>query len=238
MRRRTWALIAAVLLTAGCASQPAKPSSAPEYPTLTAAPDPSVAHVAIIGELYTSGSPSEGLGRRGWPTLVERMLHEDGIKISLKVGAKTGSGYAGHSTPGSAPFVDQVRRVVGANNRLVVLFGSLNDQVNPPEQLAPLVQRTLAEAKTRAPDARLLVIGPAWVQPDPPPGMLIARDVIRAQAQAIGATFVDPLTEAWFANHPEMIGTDGNRPNDAGHVYMAEKIMPLIAQELRAPAAP
>lgn len=160
------------------------------------------------------------------------------MRISLNVGAKTGSGYAGHSTPGSVPFIDQVRRVVGANDRLVVLFGSLNDQVNPPEQLAPLVQRTLAEAMTRAPNARLLVIGPAWVQPDPPPGMLVARDVIKAEAQAIGATFVDPLTEAWFANHPELIGTDGNRPNDAGHEYMAEKILPLIAQQLQVPPAP
>jgi hypothetical protein len=62
--------------------------------------------------------------------------------------------------------------------------------------------------------------------------MLVARDIVKAQAEAIGATFVDPIAERWFVARPDLIGADGDHPNDAGHVYLAEKIGPLIAQQL------
>lgn len=89
-----------------------------------------------------------------------------------------------------------------------------------------------------APTAKLLVIGPPWVKPIPPAGILQARDILKSQAEAAGATFVDPIAEGWFVDQPELIGSDGVHPSDAGHVYMANKIAPLIAQQLEAKPAP
>ncbi|MDX1872145.1 SGNH/GDSL hydrolase family protein [Mycolicibacterium sp. 120266] len=237
--RRAWThkmsviLVLLVAFVAGCAKGPTTPPSAPERPVLTASPRPDAAYVAVIGDLYTIGSPSAGEGSKGWPSLAKRMLRQEGVNVELKVGARRGSGYAWHNTPMSVVFIDQVHRTVGTNSKLVILFGSESDQGNPPEQLTTIVQSTLAETKKKAPNAKLLVIGPAWARPDPPPGVLQARDVVKTQAGAFGAQFVDPLAEEWFAGKPELLAPGGDRPNDAGHEFMAGRIAPLMAELLR-----
>ena len=43
---------------------------------------------------------------------------------------------------------------------------------------------------------------------------------------------VDPLADGWFVGRPEFIGADGVHPTDAGHAYMADKIVPLIRAQL------
>lgn len=232
--RLAFALFMIAALVIGCGRQTV-PATGPERPALTASPQPDATYVSIIGDLYTTGSPTEGEGRKSWPSIADAMLRDQGIKITLNNGARRGSGYAWHSWPRSVVFIDQVRQVVGSNTKLVIIFGSASDQGNPPSQLNLLVEHTLAEAKAKAPHAKLLVIGPAWVLDDIPPGLLRARDVVKAQAEAAGARFVDPLAEAWFAGKPELRGKGGDRPNDAGHLFMAEQIAPLMAQLLDAP---
>ena len=81
----------------------------------------------------------------------------------------------------------------------------------------------------------IVVIGPVWTDPDPPPDVLQTRDVIQTEAGSKGAIFVDPIAEGWFRDNPDLIGSDGVHPTDAGHAYMADKIAPLIAQQLHSP---
>ena len=45
-------------------------------------------------------------------------------------------------------------------------------------------------------------------------------------------TFFDPIAQGWFVGRPELIGSDGIHPTDAGHAYMADKIAPLIGAQL------
>jgi lysophospholipase L1-like esterase len=235
VRRLTWFLWAIILLVAaGCGSAP-RPASPVERPSLMPTPRPGVAYVAIIGDSYTSGSPAGGEGAKGWPLLAAATLQREGVQINPLVGAKRGSGYTKHGTKDSMPFIDQVRQVAGTNDRLVILFGSPKDRYSPAELVTSSVERTLAAAKKAAPKAKLLVIGPAWVAPpDQFPGVLQVRDIVKAQAEAAGATFVDPIDEKWFADHTDMVGVNGDYPDDAGHVLMADKIAPLIAQQLQA----
>jgi len=115
---------------------------------------------------------------------------------------------------------------------LVVLFGSRNDATVPADQLTPAVHTTLAKAKQMAPNAKFLVISPIWPDAHPSGGILQARDILRAEAAAIGATFVDPIAEAWFWDRPDLIGADGKHPTNDGHVYMADRIAPVMAQLL------
>jgi lysophospholipase L1-like esterase len=76
------------------------------------------------------------------------------------------------------------------------------------------------------------VIGPPWLTANPPPAVLKIRDSLREQAVAIGALFVDPIAEGSFVGRGDLIGQDGVHPTDAGHVYMADKIAPLIYDQL------
>jgi lysophospholipase L1-like esterase len=240
VRLRAWVLLATVALISACGGHP-ESASRSELPVLSAAPDPSVTYVGVIGDSYTSGLQSGGNDPNAWPALVTTLLKKQGVTIKPSVGAANGSGYGKHRGHGSSPFIDQVHQAVGTKDNLVIVFGGELDRTALPggaEPMTAAVQRTFAKAKKAAPNAKLLVIGPAWVQPDPPPEVLQLRDIVEAQADAIGARFVDPLTENWFTGHPEMIGTNGDRPNEAGHVLMAEKIAPHVAQELQAPPAP
>jgi lysophospholipase L1-like esterase len=241
VHRLAWVLL--VALIAGCGSDPIPPASSPEPVTLTPPRQPGVDYVAIIGDSYTSGSAEGGVGLAGWPALVTTQLKNQGITIVPRVGAVQNSRYVVGGIRRARAFADEVGTVVGPQDRLVVLFGSRNDAYKqaPPtfaDELNAAVQRTLAKAKEQAPKATILVIGPAlttWADDDPSPPILLVRDTLKAQAEASGAVFVDPVAEQWFVGQPDLIGSDRMNPTDAGHVYMADKIAPIIAQLLRPP---
>jgi lysophospholipase L1-like esterase len=223
VRRVLYPLLAALILT-GC-HQP------PPYTSTYTMP------VAIIGDSYTRGSDMGGNGDHGWPKLVTSELDRQGVPIKPVVGAVRGVGYVDRGRHGTV-FDDQIPKAVAPDDWLVVLFGSRNDVGFPLPDLTAAVERTLADVKAAAPNAKVLVIGPPWTNANPPQPFLWVRDILKSQAGAVGATFVDPIADGWFADQPDLIGTDGVHPTDAGHQYMADKIAPLIAQQLQhAPGA-
>lgn len=188
-------------------------------------------HIAVIGDSYTAGSGEGGVGPRGWTQVAWKLLAQRGVDINADVAAEGGAGYGQPGQRGSI-FEDLTARAVKRNDVLVVFFGSRNDQPVDPLKLSDLTGGTFKLARFAAPDAKVLVIGPPWPTATPPQEVLRVRDGLRAQAAANGATFIDPIAEGWFVGRPELIGADGVHPNDAGHVYMAERIAPLIYNQL------
>lgn len=197
-----------------------------------------VDYVAVVGDSYTSGSPAGGHGPQSWIAVVTDQLQKRGVPIKPVIGAVGASGYVapGHQKAGT--FNDQVIKVAGYNERLIVLFGSRNDAQVPAEQLTPAVQHTLNEAKQLVPHGKLLVISPVWPNSTPSLDILRTRDVLKAEAAAAGAAFVDTIADHWFWDRPDLIGPDGVHPTDAGHVYMAERIAPVMAQLLASTQTP
>jgi lysophospholipase L1-like esterase len=162
-------------------------------------------------------------------------LGQQGVGIIPTVEAEDGSGYATPANGQGGVFADQIPTVVRPDDRLVVVFGSRTEADVPAEELQPAVRKTLDAVRAAAPNAKIVVIGPVWTDPAPPPDVLQTRDVIQTQAGSTGAIFVDPIAEGWFRDNPDLIGSDGIHPTDAGHAYMADKIAPLIAQQLHSP---
>ena len=197
-------------------------------PSARAAPS---THIAVIGDSYTAGSTEGGNGPRSWTEQAWRLLARRGMDIQADVAAEGGAGYGQPGSHGSV-FQDLTARAVRRNDVLVVFFGSRNDQPVNPAEFPDMAAGTLHLARFAAPDARVLVIGPPWPTATPPPAVLTIRNSLRAQAAAIGATFVDPIDAGWFVGRPDLIGHDGVHPTDAGHVYLAEKIAPLIYSQL------
>ena len=114
-----------------------------------------------------------------------------------------------------------------------MFFGSSNDSVASPSALASAARDTFA--KTKAAGTRSQVAGDrTWaLSPSPPAEIARIPGILRDEAQAVGAVFVDPIAEGWLATNPELIGSDGVHPNDAGHQYLAERIGPLIRDALQ-----
>jgi len=190
-----------------------------------------LSHIAVIGDSYTTGTDEGGRGAKGWTARAWLLLAHDGVRVAPVVAAEGGAGYGVRGNHGSV-FEDLTARAVKPDDVLVVFFGSRNDQPVDPTTFPKLAADTFGLARLEAPSARFLVIGPPWPTADPPKIVLEMRDSLRDQAAAIGAVFVDPLAEGWFVGRPDLIGRDGVHPNDAGHQYLAEKIAPLIRNEL------
>ena len=218
MRRLATTLLTLTLLTA-FAGVPAASGATPN-------------HIAVIGDSYTTGSDQGGRGPSGWAPQVWQMLARQGWSIAPDVAAEGGAGYGVRGNRGSV-FGDLTARAVQPDDALVVFFGSRNDQRIDPQALATTAHDAFALARRTAPNARLLVIGPPWPTADVPGVVLQIRDVLYTQARLAGAAFMDPLTARWFFDTPNLIGTDGVHPTDAGHAYLAQLIAPLIAAQLR-----
>jgi lysophospholipase L1-like esterase len=191
----------------------------------------SVNHIAVIGDSYTTGGDLGGLGPNGWTARTWQWLTQQGIRVSADVAAEGGAGYGTRGNHGSV-FEDLTAHAVKPDDVLVVFFGSRNDQGVDPTQLSILAWGTFQLARSTAPKARFLVIGPPWPTADPPEAVLRIRDALKYQSATVGATFIDPIAEGWFIGKPDLIGKDGVHPTDAGHAYMADKIAPLIGAQL------
>ena len=187
--------------------------------------------IAVIGDSYTAGSSEGGNGPHSWPELAWGLLARSGVEVDADVAAEGGAGYGQRGSRGSL-FEDLTAQAVRRNDDLIVYFGSRNDQTVDPQKFPSSAANTFHLARFAAPAAKVLVIGPPWPTVLPPPAVLKIRDLLREQAAMVGAVFVDPITEGWFVGRPDLIGQDGVHPTDAGHVYMAEKIAPLIYGQL------
>jgi hypothetical protein len=84
----------------------------------------------------------------------------------------------------------------------------------------------LEQARAAAPDADVLLIGPAWPDDPVPAEVLANRDAITA-ADA-GASLVDPLAGGWFGDQAGLIATDGIHPTQRGQRYLADVIEPIV----------
>ncbi|WP_293054286.1 GDSL lipase [Mycobacterium sp.] len=188
-------------------------------------------HLAVIGDSYTTGTREGGRGPQSWTSRAWATLERQGVQVAPDVAAE---GRAGYGVPGDhgSVFGDLAAKAVHSDDVLVVFFGSRNDQGTDPDLLAEKAHDAFDLVRRAAPSARLLVIGPPWPTADAPADVLRVRDVIADQSRAAGATFVDPIAENWFVGRSDLIGADGVHPNDAGHAYMAAKIVPLIRAQL------
>ncbi|MGP5219439.1 SGNH/GDSL hydrolase family protein [Arthrobacter rhombi] len=187
--------------------------------------------VSVIGDSYTGGSQEGGLEGANWTVLAEADLHSTipGIRIS-KSGAG-GAGYVQEGTSGTV-FEDAVSDVVEKDTALVVFFGSRNDIRESAASITSSAQEAFSSAKQEAPNADLLVVGTPWVDENPPANILGVNKALSVAAESAGATFVDPVDDKWFFGKPDLIGSDGVHPTDAGHKFMAKRMSTVISSAL------
>lgn len=190
--------------------------------------------IAVVGDSYTTGTDEGGRGPQSWTAQAWQLLAAQGFKVDADVVAEGGAGYGIRGNHGSV-FEDLTVRAVKRDDALVVFFGSRNDQPADKAKLPVMVGETFQIARRVAPSAKFLVIGPPWPTANPPEDVLAVRDSLRDRAVSVGAVFVDPIAEGWFVGRPDLIGADGVHPNDAGHAYLAQKIAPLIRNQLTIP---
>jgi lysophospholipase L1-like esterase len=229
------ALILATIVSA-CAIGVAATRADEPMPIVSSAPLPNQKpkKVVVIGDSYTEGTAYGGVGDKNWVQLAWRQLRREGVDITPKVSRGDGSGYVSRGLTGTT-FGQEARALMEDDEDLVMIFGGSNDITAPPESVTASVRETLSDVRARTPKAKLIVVGPVWPGPDAVPDILMIRDIVRAEAKKTNATFVDPIADGWFMADSQLIGKDGVHPTDLGHLYMSERLLPVIKKELAPP---
>lgn len=175
---------------------------------------------AFLGDSYTTGWVGAGLGRAGWPSIVARAF---GWKSRVR--AVAGTGFVNPGWTGQ-PMRTQVATVIRLRPGIVFIAGGHNDRRFATSRSTAAADTVLARLRRGLPDATLVVVGPIWANDSPPASIRALRDHLRREAKAIGALFIDPLREGWFAGGAHrFIGPDGIHPTNAGHRHIAAMVL-------------
>jgi GDSL-like Lipase/Acylhydrolase family len=209
----------------------------PPMPTVSQAPlgNQKPKKVVAIGDSFTASTAFGDVGANSWNQMVFRQMRKRGVDINCESSGEPGSGYVARGIR-RTNFGEEARRLLEPDDDLVIIFGGSSDAPEKPESVGAAVNDTFLLVRTVSPHAKVIAAGPASAVADPAPDVTRVRDIIRDDAAKIGATFVDPIADQWFVQNPTLIREDGS-PTDAGHAYIAERLLPVI-QGVLAPAAP
>ena len=197
----------------------------------------------FIGDSYAAGSGGAGV-RRSFACLTARALgwvcHDDG---------EPGTGYtnagkvhgAANDTYAARALGRTTAPAIGPNGTaapldpaavdVVVVTGGRNDSGSPVPARVAAAGLTLDRLRVTYPNARIVVVGPFWVDDDVPPSLEAFDDGLRAEAAARSLTFLDPIRDRWLTTdqRARWIATDGVHPSVAGHQRIAARLVADLA---------
>src|SRR5665213_2252909 len=143
----------------------------------------------------------------------------------MTVLAQGGTGYVGGSqnTP-PTNFASQLPAVYQAKPDLVIVEGSVADQYYPPAAIQQAAIGVLTDLKTHLPNAKVVVVGPAWAG-TPPPNIVGVENAVNDATIGRAALAIDPIAQGWF-NGPNasLMAADLQSPTDQGHARIAAMI--------------
>ena len=171
--------------------------------------------VAFIGDSYVGGSNMGGTKGNNFTAHLARQLSCQVLNT-----ARGGTGFVARGAGVGSYQESQFPIVETQKPDFVVVVASRNDASEPNVGQAAIFLFT--SIRRALPGVRLLLVGPIWINGEPPSSILNIRDQVKGAAQLLGVPFVDPLEEGWFAGPAaSLIGSDGVHPTDDGHLRMA-----------------
>jgi hypothetical protein len=150
--------------------------------------------------------------------------------------AQGGTGYVnGSANKPPDDFASELPAVYAANPALVIVEGSVSDQYYSGAAVEQAAVSVFNGLKAHLPDAKVVVVGPAWAGPAPA-NIVAIEGALEAACAGRVAQFIDPIAEGWFSGaNASLMGSDHESPTDQGHAHMAAMIatalMPLLHQQ-------
>ncbi len=177
--------------------------------------------IVVIGD--AGGGPAPA----AWPTLLQQRLDDASVETFTADGAGYVTANAFGRTIGG---LAAAAPTAGAD--LVVISGGRADGAGVAGQVSDAARAMVTDLRAAAPDAVLVVIGPAWPAIQTPAAVQNNRDAIRDAVAGAGATFIDPLSEGWLTDRPGLIAPDGVHLTERGQQYLADLIEPIVRQAI------
>ncbi|MEU6718796.1 SGNH/GDSL hydrolase family protein [Nonomuraea sp. NPDC046802] len=201
--------IAMMGLVSGC-GQPA-PSSVP--------PPRKAPVIMFVGDSFTVGSGPVPRWRT-YASLTARLLGWQPV-----IAGASGTGFVNRGRVGRTfqqSFEEELAWRPAPD--LLVISGGHNDRSGSAEHVGQAAANLLRQARERWPGARIVLVGPIWLD-EPPRRVYGVRDALAQAASREGVPFLDPLRRRW---PPDALLPDGVHPTAAGH----ERLAAWLAREL------
>ena len=168
----------------------------------------------FIGDEYTSGSSSGGIGARGYPAIVSERLGWRHRTL-----AEAGTGYR-TASDGSTPFAEKVPSAIDQAPEIVIVLGSRNDR--EPDAVREWSGRVFRRLRKFLPNAALVAVGPPSIERVPTARIRALNEAVEMGAgSAERVTFISPLEDRWFDEGSARLVSSNRRPTNAGHEHMA-----------------
>jgi lysophospholipase L1-like esterase len=238
--RRLWYFAAALLLALAAAGvgtyflvRPEPVHDAGRVVGYTAPPAPKAAARAVILRGGTTGCTSAGGCNDANYTKVLQ-FKEGWVLTVLSHG---GTGYMAGAA--GAKYGDQVTAVVNAKPSIVIVEGSITDRYYKPADVQKAAASLFDRLRAQLPNAKVVVVGPAWAGANPPADVVGVERAVKAAAAGRVALFVDPIAEHWFTGrNASFVDVDHVSPTDQGHKLIATMIAKDIAPLTTSKASP
>jgi lysophospholipase L1-like esterase len=183
--------------------------------------------VLWVGDSYAAGvGSSKGVG---YPELVCARLTWD-----CTVDAQGGTGFVanGHNnSPDFVPFVDRLEEdAARVTPDLVLIDGGRNDEREPPMTLVTAASAYVAQLRATYPEARFVFVVPTFLKPQTVNEARIGR-VLAQLADQQNGELIDPGGLEWVRSEAQgrsLIARDGVHPNDAGHAFVADRLVDAL----------
>lgn len=176
--------------------------------------------IAVVGDEWAS--PRNSVTNRPWTYRLQRS-----IGVRVRALASDGGAYVpGAVGAGGAPFSTGAGSIPPTSS-VVVFFGGARDATDRPAELAAAATQALADAAARAPQARLVVVGPVPSRPGRSAELTPMRAVLKTVAQTARADFVDPVQEKWLDTSSLWSATDP-APSSAGNQRLADRMSAML----------
>jgi lysophospholipase L1-like esterase len=144
--------------------------------------------------------------------------------------AVAGTGFVNPGWTGQ-PLRTRLAATVRSRPQVVVVAMGHNDSHYGTTATADAARRDLDRLRKALPNAVIIVVAPIWANGTPPASMLRLRTVLRREARAIHALFVDPLKDGWFVgSNQRYISSDGLHPTNAGHRHIARRLLSALGR--------
>lgn len=180
--------------------------------------------VAVIGDSYSAGSGNDVT----WPALMAA-----GSPLSISDVAVADASYAGGAGQ-SGPFAQQIDKALASKPGVIVVFGGLGDAGLPNQQITQSATDLFAELIRRAPNVKLIVLGPIW-HDDPVPDVFKTLDAdIAAAARTTHTSYVPLIAEKWLIGDGLMQGDSA--PTDEGQSVLATRLNSILLEQIRQPS--
>jgi lysophospholipase L1-like esterase len=153
-------------------------------------------------------------------------LTGEDLGLEVEVLGGNGTGYLNAGSQNLGAYGARMKALPVSDAKLLIIQGSVNDMGRNLADLGPAFDDVITTARTKFPQAQIVVVGPSTAQWPAQASLFRADSILSERAGMAGIAYISPYAGQWIneANFSAMIDAKTGHPSEAGHAYLASKV--------------